>query len=122
MSTLHVVSANERTGEYLIEASERTQTGCLRYKRARAEAPASDQQTGRLASSQVPPYLLLYWEKLRHLPDMPGSSASKRRPGQHAMVGEGFHKGKVTRHKNIWVRHVLVQVTLDHTAKILCTT
>ena len=46
-----------------------------------AEAPASEQQAGRLAPSQVPAISPPIGEELRHLPHTPSSSASRPRAG-----------------------------------------
>ena len=52
-----------------------------------AEAPASEQQAGRLASSHVPAISPPIGEELRHLPHTPSSSASRPRAGRRRALG-----------------------------------
>src|SRR6202035_3254035 len=55
--------------------------------KSKPKPPASEEQAGRLASSQVPAISPPIGEELRHLPHTPSSSASRPRAGRRRALG-----------------------------------
>ena len=62
-------------------------SGAQSQRQEQAEAPASEQPAGRLASSQVPAVSPPIGEELRRLPHTPSSSAPRPRSGRRRALG-----------------------------------